>query len=196
MEKTGVDHSGHRKRLKKALRENGLSSFSPHEVIELMLYTALPRRDVNELAHRLDDAFGGVRGLLDASESELIGAGAGPASARTIRAYMDCVKAYLDLSRCPSPSARTRGELEKLIKTVSVGEYGTLMLFSAAREWIYTSDLPKDDYARFIARRALSCDAASALVLMNRERPLTEEEISRLQADMRLIDVELSAVVT
>ena len=63
-----------------SLRENGLSSFSPHEVIELMLYTALPRRDVNELAHRLDDAFGGVKGLLDASESELIGAGAGPAS--------------------------------------------------------------------------------------------------------------------
>ena len=36
-----VDHSGHRQRLKRAERENGLLSFSPHEVIELMLYILL-----------------------------------------------------------------------------------------------------------------------------------------------------------
>ena len=34
-----ADHSGHRARMKKKLREQGLDVFEPHEVLEILLYS-------------------------------------------------------------------------------------------------------------------------------------------------------------
>ena len=41
-------HAGHRERLKKRAQEVGLTALPPHEVIELLLFYAVPRQDVNE----------------------------------------------------------------------------------------------------------------------------------------------------
>ena len=48
-----------------------LSGFAPHEVLELLLYYAIPRVNVNPLAHRLMDRFGSVNAILSASVEEL-----------------------------------------------------------------------------------------------------------------------------
>jgi len=65
-------HEGHRSRLRRRFLEEGLDSFQPHEIIELLLFFAIPYRDTNELAHRLIGRFGGLVGLLNAPYSELI----------------------------------------------------------------------------------------------------------------------------
>lgn len=52
-------HSGHREKLRKRFVQDGLSSFHKHEALELLLHYAIPRKDTNELAHRLLNAFGG-----------------------------------------------------------------------------------------------------------------------------------------
>ena len=46
-------HQGHRARMKERLRQEGLGSFADHQVLELLLFYAIPQRDTNELAHRL-----------------------------------------------------------------------------------------------------------------------------------------------
>ena len=46
-------HDGHRARKKALFRQSGLDGFADHEVLELVLYYAIPRRDTNETAHRL-----------------------------------------------------------------------------------------------------------------------------------------------
>ena len=46
-------HAGHRARMKERFMKEGLSGFSEHEVLELLLMFAIPQRDVNPLAHRL-----------------------------------------------------------------------------------------------------------------------------------------------
>ena len=51
-------HEGHRARLKERFLREGLDSFSTHEVVELMLFYAIPQRDVNETAHLLVERFG------------------------------------------------------------------------------------------------------------------------------------------
>ena len=66
-----IDHSGHRSRLKERFRQSGLTGWSDYEVMELVLCYAIPRGDVNELAHRLVDGFGSLAGVLDASPDEL-----------------------------------------------------------------------------------------------------------------------------
>lgn len=48
-------HDGHRARMKARFVRNGLDNFDDHSVLELLLFYAVPRRDVNELAHALLD---------------------------------------------------------------------------------------------------------------------------------------------
>ena len=80
--KAGGVHAGHRGRLRKRFLNHGLDSFEDHEVLELLLYYAIPRRDVNETAHLLLDRFGTLAGVLDAPEDELQEIpGVGPATA-------------------------------------------------------------------------------------------------------------------
>lgn len=52
-------HEGHRDKLRKRFIEEGLSNFQKHQILELLLFYAIPRKDTNELAHRLLNAFGG-----------------------------------------------------------------------------------------------------------------------------------------
>ena len=54
-------HDGHRARKKEQFRQHGLDGFADHEVLELLLYYAIPRRDTNETAHRLLQKFGSLQ---------------------------------------------------------------------------------------------------------------------------------------
>lgn len=65
-------HEGHRKRMLNRFRTEGLDNFEPVQVLELLLFYAVPRRDTNELAHALLDRFGSVARVMDASVSELM----------------------------------------------------------------------------------------------------------------------------
>lgn len=64
-------HEGHRARLRARYAKTGLDSFAPHEVLELLLTYAIPRRDVNPIAHELLSAFGSLAGVLEATSEQL-----------------------------------------------------------------------------------------------------------------------------
>lgn len=64
-------HEGHRERLRERFRKSSLSSFEPHEALELLLSYCIPKRDLNPLAHRLIDHFGSFAQVLDAAPEEL-----------------------------------------------------------------------------------------------------------------------------
>lgn len=64
-------HDGHRERMKKKLLEQGLDVFDDHNVLELLLFYSMPRKDTNPLAHELLNTFGSLEALLEAPEEEL-----------------------------------------------------------------------------------------------------------------------------
>ena len=66
------EHDGHRKRLKARFVKSGLDDFEPHNVLELLLFYGVPRKDTNPLAHRLIDRFGSLSGVFDAKPEELV----------------------------------------------------------------------------------------------------------------------------
>jgi DNA repair protein RadC len=65
-------HEGHRSRLKKRFLTEGLDHFEPHQVLELMLFYAIPQKDTNPLAHELIQRFGSFAGVLNASVEDLM----------------------------------------------------------------------------------------------------------------------------
>ena len=64
-------HDGHRQRLRARYLEEGLDGFQPHEVLELLLYHCIPRRNTNDLAHLLLKKFGSFSAVLEADVDEL-----------------------------------------------------------------------------------------------------------------------------
>ena len=64
-------HEGHRTRVKKRFREEGLDHFDEVHVLELLLFYCVPRQDTNPLAHRLINHFGSLSQVLDAPIEEL-----------------------------------------------------------------------------------------------------------------------------
>lgn len=64
-------HRGHRQRMKDRFLQDGLDSFTDHQLLELLLFYSVPRRDTNPLAHRLLNHFQSLSGLLNASVEQL-----------------------------------------------------------------------------------------------------------------------------
>ena len=62
---------GHRDRLRNRFREAGTEALSDYEMLELVLFRALPRRDVKPLAKALIAKFGSFAEVISAPESRL-----------------------------------------------------------------------------------------------------------------------------
>jgi DNA repair protein RadC len=64
-------YHGHRQRLRDRFREAGADALSDYELLELLLFRALPRRDVKPLAKSLLEKFGSFAEVVSAPESRL-----------------------------------------------------------------------------------------------------------------------------
>ena len=64
-------HDGHRQRLKNRFRQEGLDGFDEVNVLELLLFYAIPQKDTNPIAHRLLDHFGSLAQVMEATPEEL-----------------------------------------------------------------------------------------------------------------------------
>jgi len=89
-------HDKHRQRLIKRFLEEGLDSFSPHNVLELLLFFSIPRVDTNETAHRLMETFGSIAGVLEAPYEDLLKVqGVGPNTATLLKLIPQLSRRYL-----------------------------------------------------------------------------------------------------
>lgn len=65
-------HDGHRKRKRNQFLRSGADSFADHELLEMLLYYAIPQRDTNPTAHALLERFGSLQAVLAATPEELM----------------------------------------------------------------------------------------------------------------------------
>ena len=65
------DHSGHRQRLRERFRKGGADALPDYELLELVLFRALPRRDTKGIAKRLLARFGSFAEVVNAPDSRL-----------------------------------------------------------------------------------------------------------------------------
>ncbi|NIA08269.1 MAG: DNA repair protein RadC [Nitrospiraceae bacterium] len=62
---------GHRKRLRERFLKAGFAGMAEHEIVEVLLTLAIPRKDVKKPAKDLLARFGSLRAILDASFEDL-----------------------------------------------------------------------------------------------------------------------------
>ena len=81
------DHRAHRTRLRKRFAADNGASMPDYELLELILFSAIPRRDTKPLAKRLLDRFGSPAGVLAADAGDITRVdGAGPAVSGLLKA--------------------------------------------------------------------------------------------------------------
>lgn len=68
-------HGGHRKRLRESFLKSGAEKMHEHALLELLLTYAIPRKDVNPLAHALIARYGSLERVLAAPAEELMTVG-------------------------------------------------------------------------------------------------------------------------
>ena len=123
------EHDGHRQRMRQRFIKHGLDSFEDHNILELLLFYAQPRRDTNGLAHRLMDAFGSLAGVFEATPEELMTVeGMGESAAALISLVPAAAKRYL----------MSREETGRILNTVEdVGRYLVPRFMSCRTEVVY-----------------------------------------------------------
>lgn len=82
-------HSGHRSRLRSRYLSNGIDALAEHEVLELVLFYSIPRKDTKVIAYKLIEHFGSFANVFDAPIEALIKFGLTPVSASHIKLFSD-----------------------------------------------------------------------------------------------------------
>lgn len=91
----GNIHKNHRSRLKEEYRTDGIDGFSLHNIVELLLFYSIPRKDTNVIAHKLANHYKTLANILDADYNDLINRdGIGENSATLIKLLPDLFRRY------------------------------------------------------------------------------------------------------
>lgn len=88
-------HIGHRSRVRERFLKEGLENFADHNVLEMLLFYAIPRGDTNDVAHALIDRFGSLSAVFDARIEDLCQVdGIGESSAILIKMMPQLFRKY------------------------------------------------------------------------------------------------------
>lgn len=182
----------HRQRLRQRFMAGGSAAMPDYELLELVLFRAIPRQDVKPLARRLMDEFGDFNRVLTAPVERL----------RTIKGVGDTVITDLKiLEACAHRMARARVMQRHVISgwdalldychtTMAHGETEQFRVFYLDRKNVLIADEEQARgtvdhvpvYPREVAKRALELNA-SALILVH-NHPSGDPTPSQSDIDM------------
>lgn len=115
------DFLGHRRRARDKILKSGRGVMQDYELLELLLFSALPRRDVKSISKKIIKVCGGLGGALKANKdslASLIGIG------DSVLATLKCVGEILDRvlydDLCKQPVLENWTKLENYLRT-SIG---------------------------------------------------------------------------
>lgn len=115
-------HEKHRERVRKRFENEGLEGFVDHNVLELLLFYSVPRKDTNETAHRLLEAFGSLDRVFDAPYERLLSVdGIGENSAVLLSMIPQLCKRYLSLKDVKRPMLLDRQEMKNYVRNKFLG---------------------------------------------------------------------------
>ncbi len=175
--KPNPHHTGHRDRLRQRFLDAGEDALADYELLELILFGAIPRRDVKPLAKELIATFGSFGAVLTAPPDRLAKEGGlGHAAIATLKATMTAATRLLRERAADKPVLGSwQAVLDYL--TVAVG-YEQVeqfrLLFLDAKNGLIADEAQQRGtvnhtpvYSREVVRRALELHASSVIMVHN-----------------------------
>ena len=151
-------HDGHRQRVRARFRQTGLDGFADHEVLELLLFYAIPRRDTNPLAHELIRHFGSLSRVLSASQEEL----------EQVPGLGESAASLLRLTSSLSRRIQLQQTSDTVLNSVErCGAYFMELLRNEHRELLYQVCL--DSKGKMLSTRCLASGGVSMAALSIRQ---------------------------
>ena len=170
-------HEGHRNRLKSKFLKNGLDSFEPHELLELLLFYSVPRKDTNELGHELLNSFGSLSAVFDAPiESLMTVKVVGEASATLIKLIPEICRKYMEDKydhRNKVIHSKNAGEVFMSKFVGRVNEAVALMLLDSKCKLLFCGIVNEgsvnacDIYVRKLVELSIKYNASMAIIAHN-----------------------------
>jgi DNA repair protein RadC len=132
-------HDGHRDRLRDRFLTSS-DSFEDHEILELLLFYSIPRKNTNEIAHKLLLRFGSIKGILDANIDALAEIDdIGPKSAIHIKAISKLILKYHISEQKNDGLLKSPATLSAFLKALFIGtqnETSYILLFDNSKRLI------------------------------------------------------------
>ena len=200
------DHVGHRKRLKKRFREEGLDHFELHNVVELLLFYSIPQGDTNDLAHTLMKRFGSLSGIFNASYEDLMAVkGVGENTATLLKLIPQvCRRYFREEAEIPRPSENYVEDLGRRLVAEYVGrrvETVFLFCFDNKMKELYFGMLGEGtlDTVNILVRQvveiAVRVGASNVVLAHNHPNglalPSREDQLSTIQLRQTLGDLSI-----
>ncbi len=170
-------HENHRARMRKKIADHGIDGLEEHEILEVLLYYCIPRRDTNELAHKMLEKYGSLANVFDAPVNELA---AEPwlsdVSATLISMIPKFCRAY-ELSKLKRvatlPTTQDIGEYAMAMFKDKLEEELALICLDANRKVLWDGVIIKgtidrtEAYPRTVVREALKRNATNVVLVHN-----------------------------
>lgn len=170
-------HEEHRTRLRERFMNEGLDGFAPHNVLELLLFYSIPRRDTNETAHRLLDKFGSLSAVFEADIDDLTKVdGIGTNSAVLLKLISQTARRYMTEKQSEKKILDTAKLIAEYLVPRFIGEtverVYLLLLNSSYQilgcELVFTGSVNSSHIqTRDLIERALSLKATMAVLAHN-----------------------------
>ena len=189
------------------LAAGGIASLDDVELLAILLGTGAARLSVIELAESLLDAFGGLRGLLQAQRDALEKQqGLGPAKTAKLLAVLELSRRYLHEMLMRSDPLESPDETEQYLKTVlrdHPNEVFACLFLDTRHRVIAFEELFHGTidgatvYPRVVAEKALRHGAAALIVAHNHPSGVSEPSLAdqaitrRLKDALALLDIRL-----
>ena len=164
-------HEGHRERMRNKYVNKGIEVFEQHEILEMLLFYAIPRKNTNDIAHRLLEACGSLSAVFDAPIDILMQQGLSYNAAVLLHMIPDLSRAY--------QSDKFDNE-EKIIIDENIGKKMVHLFAGKNEECVYAFFLDakgKEKYSGIISKG----DASSA--------PLFSKDIVSIAARCKAVTV-------
>lgn len=168
-------HDGHRKRMKEKFLKEGADAFHEHEMLEILLYYAVPRKDTNSLAHKLLERFGSLAAVMDAPPDVLQEFGLTQNAAVLLKLIPEISRVYIN-SRFSNKGVITEDNIWERIVSKFVGrqnEIVVFMLLDGKGQELYCDVVSKGSvnaseiYVRKLLELAVKYNAATAVLAHN-----------------------------
>lgn len=196
--KPGHDASGHRARLRQRLLDGNDEALGDHEVIELLLMQAVPRRDMKPLARTLIERFGSLAGVLTADARTLaMHPGMGEATAAALKVV---ALAARRLARQRVREAPVIGSWQVLIDYLTIDmahltRERVRVLYLNAQNMLILDDHVGDGsideaaiHPREVIRRALDIGATALILVHNHPSGIPEPSRADIDITIRIAE--------